>query len=40
VRFLLLDINRGIELRQARASSLAVLIVSLALTAYFGAKLW
>ena len=40
IRFLLLDLNRGIELRQARASSLAVLIVSLALTAWFGAKLW
>ena len=40
VRFLLLDLNRGIELRQARASSIAVLVVSLALTAYFGAKLW
>ena len=40
VRFLLLDINRGIELRQARASSVAVLVVSLALTAYFGTKLW
>ena len=40
IRFLLLDINRGIELRQARLSSLMVLVVSLALTAYFGARLW
>ena len=40
IRFLLLDINRGIELRQARASSVWVLVVSLALTAWFGAKLW
>ena len=40
IRFLLLDLNRGIELRQARASSLVVLVVSLALTAWFGAKLW
>lgn len=40
IRFLLLDINRGIELRNARRSSLAVLVVSLALTAWFGAKLW
>jgi len=40
IRFLLLDINRGIELRQARLSSWVVFLVSLALTAYFGAKLW
>ena len=40
IRFLLLDINRGIELRQARVSSLLVLVISLALTAWFGAKLW
>jgi len=40
IRFLLLDLNKGIELRQARASSLAVLIVSLALTAAIGARLW
>jgi succinate dehydrogenase / fumarate reductase cytochrome b subunit len=40
IRFLLLDLNRGIELRQARASSVVVLVVSLALTAWFGAKLW
>ena len=40
IRFLLLDINRGIELRQARRSSLIVLVISLALTAYFGTRLW
>jgi succinate dehydrogenase / fumarate reductase, cytochrome b subunit len=40
IRFLLLDINRGIELRQARVSSVLVLVISLALTAWFGAKLW
>ena len=40
IRFLLLDINRGIELRQARRSSVIVLVVSLALTAYFGTRLW
>jgi len=37
---LLLDINRGIELRQARVSSVLVLVISLALTAWFGATLW
>ncbi len=40
IRFLLLDLNKGIELRQARLSSLIVLIASLSLTAWFGAKLW
>jgi succinate dehydrogenase cytochrome b subunit len=40
IRFLLLDINKGIELRQARVSSLFVLVISLGLTAWFGAKLW
>ena len=40
VRFLLLDLNYGIELAAARRSSVAVVVVSLALTAYFGARLW
>ena len=40
IRFLLLDLNKGIELRQARISSVIVLVVSLALTAVFGARLW
>jgi succinate dehydrogenase / fumarate reductase, cytochrome b subunit len=40
IRYLLLDLNKGIDLRQARASSYAVLVVSLLLTAYFGVKLW
>jgi succinate dehydrogenase / fumarate reductase cytochrome b subunit len=40
VRFLILDLNRGIELVPARRSSLAVLVVSLALTAFFGVRLW
>lgn len=40
IRYLLLDIDIGIELRPARISSFAVLLVSLALTAILGAKLW
>lgn len=40
VRFLVLDLNRGIELAPARRSAAAVLVASLALTAFFGAKLW
>jgi len=40
IRYLFLDLNRGVELRPARASGAAVLVVSLLLTAYFGWKLW
>lgn len=40
IRFLMLDLNRGIELAPARRSAVAVLVASLALTAFFGAKLW
>jgi succinate dehydrogenase / fumarate reductase cytochrome b subunit len=40
VRFLLLDVHVGASLPHARASSYAVLGVSLALTAVFGAWLW
>lgn len=40
IRYLFLDLNKGIELGAARASSAAVLVASLLLTAYFGSKLW
>lgn len=40
IRFLLLDLDKGVDKAAARASSIAVLVVSLALTAIFGAKLW
>src|SRR6267378_327881 len=40
IRFLLLDINQGVELQAARRSAALVLVVSLALTAYFGYRLW
>jgi succinate dehydrogenase / fumarate reductase, cytochrome b subunit len=40
IRILLLDMHIGIEKGQARASAIAVLVVSLALTAILGAKLW
>lgn len=40
IRFLLLDLHKGIELPAARQSALAVLIVSLVLTVVIGAKLW
>lgn len=40
IRFLLLDLHKGIDKVSARRSSIAVLVASLALTAYFGTKLW
>jgi succinate dehydrogenase / fumarate reductase cytochrome b subunit len=40
VRFLLLDVHVFGELRQARATSWAVLGLSLALTAWLGACIW
>lgn len=40
IRYLFLDLNKGIDLRSARATSVVVLVVSLALTAFFGFKLW
>jgi succinate dehydrogenase / fumarate reductase cytochrome b subunit len=40
VRYLLLDLHIGTELTASRQSSYAVLIVSLALTAITGARLW
>ena len=40
VRFLFLDLHRGVELKPARRSSAAVLIVSLVLTLIVGVRLW
>jgi succinate dehydrogenase / fumarate reductase cytochrome b subunit len=40
IRFLFLDLNKGIELAPARRSAWAVLVVSLLLTAFFGWRLW
>jgi succinate dehydrogenase / fumarate reductase cytochrome b subunit len=40
IRFLLLDLLQGIELQSARRSSMAVLVLSLALTLVIGARLW
>ena len=40
IRFLLLDVHRGLEKEAARRSSIAVFVASLALTAWLGAKLW
>ena len=40
IRYLFLDIGKGLELPCARKSAVAVVIVSLALTALIGVKLW
>ncbi len=40
IRYLLLDLHIGTELKPSRQSAFAVLIVSLALTAIIGARFW
>jgi succinate dehydrogenase / fumarate reductase cytochrome b subunit len=40
IRYLLLDLHKGIDLPAARRSSVIVLVVSLALTLIVGVRLW
>jgi len=40
IRYLFLDLDKGVDLATARLTSWVVLGVSLAMTAYFGLKLW
>jgi len=40
IRYLFLDLNKGVELAPARASAFAVIVASLLMTAFFGWKLW
>jgi succinate dehydrogenase / fumarate reductase cytochrome b subunit len=40
IRFLLLDVQQGIELKPTRISSIVVLVASLALTLFVGVRLW
>lgn len=40
IRFLLLDMHQGVDLKAARNSARIVLIVSIALTVIIGVKLW
>jgi succinate dehydrogenase / fumarate reductase cytochrome b subunit len=40
VRFLALDLHAGVRLKQARASSIWVLAVSMVLTVLLGVRLW
>ena len=39
IRFLFLDIDKGIDTETARATSIVVIVAGLALTALFGARL-
>jgi succinate dehydrogenase / fumarate reductase cytochrome b subunit len=40
IRFLFLDLDRGIDLKTARLTSWIVIIAALVLTAWIGARLW
>lgn len=40
IRYLLLDLDRGVDLKTARLTSWIVIVAGLALTAYFGARIW
>ena len=40
IRYLLLDLDKGADLATARQTSIVVMVVSLALTAYLGVRLW
>jgi succinate dehydrogenase / fumarate reductase cytochrome b subunit len=40
IRYLLLDMDKGVDKASARASGAIVIAAGLALTAFFGAKLW
>jgi succinate dehydrogenase / fumarate reductase cytochrome b subunit len=40
IRYLFLDLDKGVDLKTARLTSWIVLAVSLALTVWLGAKLW
>lgn len=40
IRFLLLDVHKGLDKETARRTSVAVIVAGLALTALFGARLW
>jgi succinate dehydrogenase cytochrome b subunit len=40
IRFLLLDLDKGVDRVTARLTSIVVLVASVGLTAWLGAKLW
>jgi succinate dehydrogenase / fumarate reductase cytochrome b subunit len=40
IRYLLLDLDIGVDLKPARVTSWIVIVAGLALTAFFGARIW
>jgi succinate dehydrogenase / fumarate reductase, cytochrome b subunit len=40
IRYLFIDVHKGVDLPTARLTSLIVIVAGLLLTAYFGARLW
>ena len=40
IRYLLLDLDKGVDLKTARLTSWIVIVAGLALTAFLGARLW
>ena len=40
IRYLLLDLDKGVDLKTARLTSWIVIVAGLALTAFFGARFW
>jgi succinate dehydrogenase / fumarate reductase cytochrome b subunit len=40
IRYLFLDLDKGVDLRTARLTSWIVIVAGLALTAWFGARFW
>jgi succinate dehydrogenase / fumarate reductase cytochrome b subunit len=40
LRFLFLDIDKGVDLKTARLTSVMVLVASLAMTVFFALKIW
>jgi succinate dehydrogenase / fumarate reductase cytochrome b subunit len=40
IRFLFLDLDKGIDLKTARLTSVIVLVASLAMTAFFAIRVW
>jgi succinate dehydrogenase / fumarate reductase cytochrome b subunit len=40
IRYLILDLDIGVELRTARVTSAIVIVAGLLLTVFFGARLW
>jgi succinate dehydrogenase / fumarate reductase cytochrome b subunit len=40
IRYLLIDLNKGVDLKPARASAYAVFVCSILITLFFGWRLW